>query len=148
MIAHSRGVQIFQGIISVILGGVSILLTIILQQYAYSATTLITFFIVGLTLVFSGDYLINLFRLPVNPFKQQLLSEMCLIAYGAFYVNIGISQLLHPLSTIPLSLFIHPVWIRRGISTIGILLIIGGIYGIVQLRNAELTESPPDSNEQ
>ncbi len=148
MIAHSRGVQIFQGIISVILGGVSILLTIILQQHGYSTTTLITFFIVGLTLVFSGDYLINPFRMPVNPLKQQLLSEMCLVAYGAFYVNIGISQLLHPLSTMPLSLFIHPIWIRRGICTIGILLIIGGIYGIVQLRNAEFSESPPDSNAQ
>lgn len=148
MIAHSRGVQIFQGIISVILGSVSIILTIILRQYAYSTMTLITFFIVGLTLVFSGDYLINPFRMPVHPFKQQLLSEMCLIAYGAFYVNIGISQLLHPLSTIPFSLFIHPIWIRRGISTIGILLIIGGIYGIVQLRNAEFTESSPDTNVQ
>ena len=148
MIAHSRGVQIFQGIISVVLGAVSILLTIILLQYGYSTTTLATFFIVGLILVFSGDYLINPFRMPVNPFKQQLLSEMCLIAYGAFYVNIGISQLLHPLSTMPLSLFIHPIWIRRGISTIGILLIIGGIYGIVQLRNAEYTESSFDSNAQ
>ena len=144
MIAHSRGVQIFQGIISVILGGVSILLTILLQQYAYSTTTLITFFIVGLTLVFSGDYLINPFGMPVNPYKQQLLSEMCLIAYGAFYVNIGISRLLHPLSMMPLSQYIHPIWIRRGISTIGILLIIAGIYGIIQLRNAEFTEPTQD----
>lgn len=144
MIAHSRGVQIFQGIISVILGGVSILLTILLQQYAYSTTTLITFFIVGLTLVFSGDYLINPFGMPVNPYKQQLLSEMCLIAYGAFYVNIGISRLLHPLSMMTFSQYIHPIWIRRGISTIGILLIIAGIYGIVQLRNAEFTEPPQD----
>ncbi len=144
MIAHSRGVQIFQGIISVILGSVSILLTIILRQYTYSITTLITFFIVGLTLIFSGDYLINLFGMPVNPFKQQLLSEMCLIGYGAFYVNIGISQLLHPLSMLPLSQFIDPIWIRRGISTIGILLIIGGIYGIIQLRNADFTEPSPD----
>lgn len=144
MIAHSRGVQIFQGIISVILGGVSILLTILLQQYAYSTTTLITFFIVGLTLVFSGDYLINPFGMPVNPYKQQLLSEMCLIAYGAFYVNIGISRLLHPLSMMTFSQYIHPIWIRRGISTIGILLIIAGIYGIVQLRNAEFTETPQD----
>ena len=144
MIAHSRGVQIFQGIISVILGGVSILLTILLQQYAYSTPTLITFFIVGLTLVFSGDYLINPFGMPVNPYKQQLLSEMCLIAYGAFYVNIGISRLLHPLSMMPLSQYIHPIWIRRGISTIGILLIIAGIYGIVQLRNAEFTEPTQD----
>ena len=144
MIAHSRGVQIFQGIISVILGGVSILLTILLQQYAYSTTTLITFFIVGLTLVFSGDYLINPFGMSVNPYKQHLLSEMCLIAYGAFYVNIGISRLLHPLSMMPLSQYIHPIWIRRGISTIGILLIIAGIYGIVQLRNAEFTEPTQD----
>ena len=144
MIAHSRGVQIFQGIISVILGGVSIILTILLQQYAYSTTTLITFFVVGLTLVFSGDYLINPFGMPVNPYKQQLLSEMCLIAYGAFYVNIGISRLLHPLSMIPFSQYIHPIWIRRGISTIGILLIIAGIYGIVQLRNAEFSEPTED----
>ena len=144
MIAHSRGVQIFQGIISVILGGVSILLTVLLQQYAYSTTTLITFFVVGLTLIFSGDYLINPFGMPVNPYKQQLLSEMCLIAYGAFYVNIGISRLLQPISTLNILQFIHPIWIRRGISTIGILLIIGGIYGIVQLRNAEFAEPSQD----
>lgn len=144
MIAHSRGVQIFQGIISVILGGVSILLTVLLQQYEYSTTTLITFFVVGLTLIFSGDYLINPFGLPVNPYKQQLLSEMCLIAYGAFYVNIGISRLLQPISSLNILQFIHPIWIRRGISTIGILLIIGGIYGIVQLRNAEFAEPSSD----
>lgn len=140
MIAHSRGVQIFQGIISVILGGVSILLAIVLWQSAYSMMTLITFFIVGITLIFSGDYLINPFRLPVNPLKQQLLSEMCLIAYGAFYVNIGVSRLLQPLVMFNISQFLHPVWIRRGISTIGILLIIGGIYGIYQLRQGELSE--------
>lgn len=140
MIAHSRGVQIFQGIISVILGGVSILLAIVLWQSAYSMMTLITFFIVGITLIFSGDYLINPFRLPVNPLKQQLLSEMCLIAYGVFYVNIGVSRLLQPLVSFNISQFLHPVWIRRGISTIGILLIIGGIYGIYQLRQGELSE--------
>lgn len=140
MIAHSRGVQIFQGIISVILGGVSILLAILLRHSAYSTMTLITFFIVGMTLIFSGDYLINPFRLPVNPLKQQLLSEMCLIAYGVFYVNIGVSRLLQPLVSFNISQFLHPVWIRRGISTIGILLIIGGIYGIYQLRQGELSE--------
>ncbi|MYG00304.1 hypothetical protein F4212_14390 [Candidatus Poribacteria bacterium] len=102
--------------------------------------TLITFFIVGMTLIFSGDYLINPFRLPVNPLKQQLLSEMCLIAYGVFYVNIGVSRLLQPLVSFNISQFLHPVWIRRGISTIGILLIIGGIYGIYQLRQGELSE--------
>jgi len=142
MIAHSRGVQIFQGIISVILGGVSILLAIVLRQSAYSMMTLVTFFIVGITLIFSGDYLINPFGLSVNSLKQQLLSEMCLIAYGVFYVNIGVSRLLQPLANI--SQFLHPVWIRRGISTIGILLIIGGIYGIYQLRHAELAEPPSE----
>ncbi len=144
MIAHSRGVQIFQGIISVILGGVSILLAILLQQSAYSTMTLFAFFIVGLTLIFSGDYLINPFGLPVDSKKQQLLSEMCLIAYGAFYVNIGVSRLLQPLSMLNISPYLHPVWIRRGISTIGILLIIGGIYGIYQLRYAELPEHPSE----
>lgn len=144
MIAHSRGVQIFQGIISIILGVISILLVIVLRQSAYPTMTLIAFFIIGLTLVFSGDYLINPFGMPVDPFKQQLLSEMCLIAYGAFYVNIGISQLLQPLSKFNITHYLDPVWIRRGISTIGILLIIGGIYGIYQLRHAELSEPPSE----
>jgi hypothetical protein len=133
MIAYSRGVQIFQGIISIILGVVSILLAIVLRQSAYPTTTLTTFFIVGLVLIFSGDYLINPFGMPIDPFKQQLLSEMCLIAYGAFYVNIGVSQLLQRLLMLNISHVLHPVWIRRGISSIGILLIIGGIYGIVSL---------------
>ena len=141
MIAHSRGVQIFQGIISLILGGVSILLAIVLRQSAYPVLTLITFFIVGLTLIFSGDYLINPLSMPVDSFKQQLLSEMCLVAYGAFYVNIGVSRLLKPLLVFNISQYLHPVWIRRGISTIGILLIIGGIYGIYQLRQPELPET-------
>lgn len=143
MIEQSRSVQIFQGIISVILGGVSILLAIFLYQSAYPILTLITFFVVGLTLIFSGDYLINPFRLSVNPIRQQFLSEMCLIAYGAFYVNIGFSRLLQPLSLFDISQFIPPVWIRRGISSIGILLIIGGIYGIAGLlmdQNAQESE--------
>ncbi len=144
MIAHSRGVQIFQGIISVILGGVSILLAILLRQSAYSTMTLITFFLVGITLIFSGDYLINPFGLPVNSLKQQLLGEMCLIAYGAFYVNIGVSRLLQPLVVYNISQYLHPVWIRRGISTVGILLIIGGIYGIYQLRQGDLSEPPQE----
>ncbi len=144
MIAHSRGVQIFQGIISLILGGVSILLAIMLRQSAYPVLTLITFFIVGLTLIFSGDYLINPFGMPVDSFKQQVLSEMCLIAYGAFYVNIGVSRLLKPLLVFNISQYLHPVWVRRGISTIGILLIIGGIYGIYQLRQPELPETPSE----
>ena len=133
MIAHSKGVQIFQGIISVILGFVSILLAIVLRQSVYPTMTLTTFFIVGLVLIFSGDYLINPFSMPADPFKQQLLSEMCLIAYGAFYVNIGVSQLLQRLLMLNISHVLHPVWIRRGISSIGILLIIGGIYGVVSL---------------
>ena len=142
MIAHSRGVQVFQGIISLILGSVSILLAIVLQQSAYPTTTLVTFFIVGLTLVFSGDYLINPFGMPVDTLIQQLLSEVCLIAYGTFYVNIGVSRLLQPLSMFNISQFLYPVWIRRGISTIGILLIIGGIYGILGLlRNPDTSSA-------
>ena len=141
MITHSRGVQIFQGVISIILGVVSILLTIVLQRSAYPTMTLITFFVVGLTLIFSGDYLINPFRMPVDPFKQQLLSELCLIAYGAFYVNIGASRLLQPLLILNISQILHPVWIRRGISSIGILLIIGGIYGILSLLKELYAES-------
>ncbi|RKU11532.1 hypothetical protein C6501_12565 [Candidatus Poribacteria bacterium] len=144
MIAHSRGVQIFQGIISIILGVISILLAIVLRQSTYPPMTLTAFFIIGLTLIFSGDYLINPFGMPVVPFKQQLLSEMCLIAYGAFYVNIGGSQLLRPLSKLDIAHFLDPVWIRRGISTIGILLIIGGLYGIYQLRHGELPEPPSE----
>lgn len=145
MIAHSRGVQIFQGIISVILGGVSILLTIVLQQSEYPPLTLITFFIVGLTLIFSGDYLINPFGMRVDTFTQQLLSEVCLVAYGAFYVNIGFSQLLQPLTTFNISHLLHPIWIRRGICTIGILLIIGGVYGtfglLKEVANEESSEN-------
>ncbi|MCE2399847.1 hypothetical protein J4G08_03055 [Candidatus Poribacteria bacterium] len=141
MVTHSRGVQIFQGVISIILGVVSILLAIVLQRSAYPTMTLITFFIVGLTLIFSGDYLINPFGMPVNAFKQQLLSELCLIAYGAFYVNIGISRLLQPLLILNISQILHPVWIRRGISSIGILLIIGGIYGILSLLKDLHTEA-------
>lgn len=133
MIEQSRGVQIFQGIISVILGIVSILLAIILHQSEYPSATLITFFVVGLTLIFSGDYLINPFKLPVDSIRQQLLSELCLIAYGVFYVNIGLSRLLQPLALFNISQYLQPVWIRRGISSIGILLIIGGIYGIAGL---------------
>ena len=144
MIAHSRGVQIFQGIISIILGVVSILLAIVLRHSTYPTMTLTAFFIIGLTLIFSGDYLINPFGMPVDPFKQQLLSEMCLIAYGAFYVNIGGSQLLQPLTKFNIAHYLDPVWIRRGISTIGILLIIGGLYGIYQLRHAELPEPPSE----
>ncbi len=141
MIAQSKGVQIFQGIISIILGVVSILLAIMLSSSFYSTKTLFTFFVVGLTLVFCGDYLVNPFGMPVNPFKQQLLSEICLIAYGIFYLNIGLSRLLKPLLMYNISDYLHPVWIRRGISTIGILLIIGGIYGIYQLMQTEGTEA-------
>ena len=141
MATHSRGVQIFQGVISIILGVVSILLAIVLQRSAYPTMTLFTFFIVGLILIFSGDYLINPFRMPADPFKQQLLSELCLIAYGVFYVNIGVSRLLQPLLILNISQVLHPVWIRRGISSIGILLIIGGIYGILSLLKESHTES-------
>ena len=144
MIEQSRGVQIFQGIISVILGGVSILLAIFLHESAYPIVTLMTFFVVGLTLIFSGDYLINPFKLSVNPIRQQFLSEMCLIAYGVFYLNIGFSRLLHPLSLFNISQFLPPIWIRRGISSIGILLIIGGIYGITGLLMAQ---NPSESEE-
>lgn len=140
MIEQSRGVQIFQGIISIILGFVSILLTIVLHQSAYPFATLITFFLIGVTLIFSGDYLINPFKLEVDPIRQQLLSECCLIAYGAFYVNIGLSRLLQPLAFFNISEFVPPIWIRRGISSIGILLIIGGIYGIFSLVKELNTE--------
>lgn len=141
MLAYSRGVQIFQGIISLILGGVSVLIAILLRQSGYSVFTLLTFFIVGLTLVFSGDYLINLFKLPVNQQKQQLLSEVCLIAYGVFYVNIGLSHLLQPMLLYNLSHRISPLWVRRGITSIGILLIIGGIYDIIRLYSHSNSES-------
>lgn len=140
MIEQSRGVQIFQGIISVILGIVSILLAIFLHQSDYPSTTLITFFVVGLTLILSGDYLINPFKLPVDSNWQQILSELCLIAYGVFYINIGLSRLLQPLAFFDISEYLQPVWIRRGISSIGILLIIGGIYGITGLLRGQNTD--------
>lgn len=141
MLAYSRGVQIFQGIISLILGGVSVLISILLRQSGYSILTLLTFFVIGLILVFSGDYLINIFKLPVNQQRQQLLSEVCLISYGVFYVNIGLSHLLQPILLYNLSHKINPIWIRRGITSIGILLIIGGIYDIIRLYSHSNSES-------
>ncbi len=141
MLAYSRGVRIFQGVISLILGGVSVLISILLRQSGYSILTLLTFFVVGLILVFSGDYLINIFNLPVNQQKQQLLSEVCLISYGVFYVNIGLSHLLQPILLYNLPHKINPIWIRRGITSIGILLIIGGIYDIIRLYTHSNSES-------
>lgn len=79
--------------------------------------------------------------MPVNSLKQQLLSEVCLISYGIFYVNIGLSHLLQPLLIFNFSHAIQPIWIRRGITSIGILLIIAGIYDIIRLYSPSESES-------
>ena len=140
MIEKSRALQIFQGVISLILGAVSVLLAVMLWKSTRLVAVPFTFVVIGVTLIFSGDYLINLFGMPVNPFKQRFLSEVCLIAYGAFYVNIGVSKLLQPLSLLGISQILHPVWIRRGVAGIGIFLVIGGIYGIAELLKTPQTE--------
>ena len=140
MIEKSRALQIFQGVISLILGAVSVLLAVMLWKSTRLVAVPFTFVVIGVTLIFSGDYLINLFGMPVNPFKQRFLSEVCLIAYGAFYVNIGVSKLLQPLSLLGISQILHPVWIRRGVAGIGIFLVIGGIYGVAELLKNPETE--------
>ena len=70
MVSRNRNYQIMQGVMSLILGCFSIVLLITLRGSGYSAAILSTFLVVGIALIFSGDYLLNPFKLPVTPRKK------------------------------------------------------------------------------
>lgn len=145
MISHNRNYQILQGVMSLLLGSISICLLVVLRHSGYPSVILSTFLIVGFALIFSGDYLINPFKLPVTPRKQAFASDIGLIAYGVLYFSIAMSKLLQPRwTTINLPAFLQPVWVRRGLAGVGIVLIAAGIYGIYHLYTEQLTEDPPE----
>ena len=145
MISQNRSYQILQGVMSLLLGSISICLLVTLRHSGYPVAILSTFFIVGLTLIFSGDYLLNPFKLPVTPWKQALASDISLIAYGVLYFSIAMSKLLQPRWIVfNLPVFLQPVWVRRGLAGIGIALIAVGIYGIYHLCTEQV---PEDSTE-
>ena len=145
MIAQNRNYQILQGVMSLLLGSISICLLVTLRHSGYPSTILSTFLIVGLTLIFSGDYLLNPFKLPVTPRKQAFASDIGLIAYGVLYFSIAMSELLQPRwTTINLSAFLQPIWVRRGLAGVGIVLIAAGIYGIYHLCTEQSAEAPPE----
>lgn len=141
MIPQNRNYQILQGVMSLLLGSISICLLVTLRHAGYPVMILSTFLIVGLILIFSGDYLLNPFKLPVTPRKQALASDIGLIAYGVLYFSIAMSKLLQPRwFTVGLPVFLQPLWVRRGLAGVGIVLIAAGIYGIYHL----CTEYLPD----
>ena len=141
MISQNRSYQILQGVMSLLLGSISICLLVVLRHSGYPFMILSTFLIVGLTLIFSGDYLLNPFKLSVTPHKQALASDIGLIAYGVLYFSIAMSKLLEPRwIVINLPVFLQPVWVRRGLAGIGIVLIAAGVYSIYHLYSAPLTE--------
>ena len=134
MIAEKRSYQIIQGVTSLGLGGLSIVLSMTLQRSGHRPELLSLFLVIGVTMIFTGDYLINLFRMPVTPEKQEIASDVGFIAYGAFYIGIAMSQLLQfNLTHLNPSFFLQPLWIRRGVAGIGIILIAGGIQGLWML---------------
>ncbi len=145
MIAEKRSYQIIQGFISLGLGGLSIVLSMTLQRSGHRPEMLSLFFVIGVTMILTGDYLINLFRMPVAPEKQEIASDVGFIAYGAFYIVVAMSRLLQ-FNFIHLTLpsFLQPIWIRRGVAGVGIILIAGGIQGLwtlwQQMQQAELSE--------
>jgi len=141
MILQNRNYQVLQGVMSLILGSISICLLVTLRHSGYPSVILSTFLIVGLTLVFSGDYLINPFKMPVTPRRQAFASDIGLIAYGVLYFSIAMSKLLQPRwTTINLPTFLQPVWVRRGLAGVGIVLIAAGAYGIYHLCREQLAE--------
>ena len=85
-----------QGLMSLILGCFSISLLMTLWGSGYPAAILAIFLVVGIALIFSGDYLLNPFKLPITPRKQEFASDIGLIAYGALYFGIAMSNLLQP----------------------------------------------------
>lgn len=132
-----------QGVMSLFLGCISIILLVMLRYSGYSSVVLICFLAVGITLIFSGDYLLNPFKLPVTPLKQEFASDIGLIAYGVLYFSIAMSNLLQPRwFTIGLPIFLQPIWIRRGLAGIGIVLMTAGIYGIYHLCTGQLSDDP------
>lgn len=145
MVSHNRNYQIMQGVMSLLLGCISIGLMITLRNAGHPRGTLIIFWVVGVVLIFSGDYLLNLFRLPVTPEKQEIASDIGLIAYGFLYLGISLSRLLQPpWLNVNLPIFLQPLWVRRGLAAIGIVLIAVGIYGIYKLYSEGL---PVESSE-
>ena len=128
-----------QGIMSLLLGCFSIGLLVTLRHSEYPSAILFIFLVVGLTLIFSGDYLLNPFKLPVTQRKQELASDIGLVAYGLLYFGIAMSKLLQPRwFTVHLPIFLQPIWIRRGLAGVGIVLIAAGIYGIYKLYSEDL----------
>lgn len=145
MISQHRSYQIIQGVMSLLLGCISIALLVTLRYSGYPNVILATFLVVGVTLIFSGDYLLNPFRLPVTPLKQELASDIGLIAYGALYFSIAMSNLLQPRwFTVGLPVFLEPIWVRRGLAGVGIVLIVAGIYGIYHLYAGQLSDNSPE----
>ena len=141
MISQNRTYQIMQGVMSLLLGCISIVLLVMLRHSGYSSVILFCFLAVGITLILSGDYLLNPFKLPVTPLKQEFASDIGLIAYGVLYFSIAMSNLLQPRwFTIGLPIFLQPIWVRRGLAGIGIVLIAAGIYGIYHLYTQRLSE--------
>ena len=130
-----------QGVMSLLLGCISIILLVMLRHSGYSSVILICFLAVGITLIFSGDYLLNPFKLPVTPLKQEFASDIGLIAYGVLYFSIAMSNLLQRF-TIGLPIFLQPIWVRRGLAGIGIVLMTAGIYGIYHLCVGQLSDDP------
>lgn len=145
MISENRSYQIIQGVMSLLLGCISIALLVTLWHSGYPNVILATFLGVGVTLIFSGDYLLNPFRLPVTPLKQELASDIGLIAYGALYFSIAMSKLLQPRwFTVGFPVFLEPIWVRRGLAGVGIVLIAAGIYGIYHLYAGQLSDNSPE----
>ena len=130
-----------QGVMSLLLGCISIILLVMLRHSGYSSVILICFLAVGITLIFSGDYLLNPFKLPITPLKQEFASDIGLIAYGVLYFSIAMSNLLQRF-TIGLPIFLQPIWVRRGLAGIGIVLMTAGIYGIYHLCAGQLSDDP------
>ncbi len=129
-----------QGAMSLLLGCISIALLVMLRHSGYSSLILFCFLTVGIILILSGDYLLNPFKLPVTPLKQEFASDIGLIAYGILYFSIAMSNLLQPRwFTIGLPIFLQPIWVRRGLAGIGIVLIAAGIYGIYHLYMGQLS---------
>ena len=130
---------------SLLLGCFSIGLLVTLRHSAYPRAILFTFLIVGIALIFSGDYLLNPFKFPVTQRKQELASDIGLIAYGLLYFGIAMSKLLQPRwLTSHLPVFLQPIWIRRGLAGVGIVLIAAGIYGIYKLYSESFIVEPSE----
>ena len=145
MISQNRSYQIMQGVMSLVLGCISIALLVTLRGSGYPSVILSAFLIVGVTLILSGDYLLNPFRLPVTSLKQELASDIGLIAYGVLYFSIAMSELLQPRwFTVGLPVFLQPIWVRRGLAGVGIVLIAAGIYGIYHLYAEQLSDNAPE----